>query len=243
MSVWKLVLPGLILVLGSARVLAVTGNVTVHAGCLGPPGGYFVCGYSDSALGGSSLGSATNLTLSDGKVVSQFEDVHGIVTLRIGGFTSDPGKSYFTSINVTCFSPPTTMNSSTSTYTYAASTGYAVWGWARSTECMSRPWMYTLGINWPTVGFAATAAARVKSPRPGHKSKPEEGSPWAWITMIIELGWLSRISAEIYYNPRAFARKQNVQRQKSMTDMGWVSLIVQVSWALASTVEVRDVGI
>jgi hypothetical protein len=148
MFTFRSVVPSLVLSFLCSRAMAVTGSVTINAACIGPFGSPYLCGYNDGALGGGTLGAASNVTLSDGKTVSDFADVGGGgVTLRIGGFTSDPGKTYFNYINVSCIYTPTTMSSASSSYAYTSSTGYAVWSWSRTDWCMQFPGSYSLGVN------------------------------------------------------------------------------------------------
>ncbi len=148
MSTLRSIVLCLILVLFSETATAVSGAATIYAGCIGAPGNYLLCGYNDGALGGPPLGSGSNTTLSDGRRISDFANfLVGGLTIRIGGFVSDPGQGYFTSLSVSCLLPPTTMTSASASYAYTPSTGYAVWSWARVNLCMSLPIPYVLDVN------------------------------------------------------------------------------------------------
>lgn len=74
-----------------------------------------------------SGGSTSPTTMSDGKLLSQLFDYYiggspVSCTLAVGGFGSDPGSSYFTSITAL-----TTLAAAAATYSYSG--GFALWTW------------------------------------------------------------------------------------------------------------------
>lgn len=117
------------------NAFAVTGTFSISAG--GNPLGYY-----DGYAGGSAYGSASTTTLSDGKVVSAFRnaDLGGVYVLylTITGFTSNPGQSYLTGIDVSfcSYAPHTHTAASAASYSYNPTYGAATWSWVRNEVCI-----------------------------------------------------------------------------------------------------------
>lgn len=123
---------------------AVTGSTPIVAGASGTQYGYNQGFY----------GAASTPTLSDGRVVTVFSDLQlsapFTLAMRIVGFTSNPGKSYFNNVIATCGAAPLVFSSvSAINYSYDAATGSAIWLWSRPANCMKVSWgpNYTLSIN------------------------------------------------------------------------------------------------
>lgn len=142
MPFWKGLVLTFALFLMAPLAYAVTGSATITAACDGLPGPPVDCGYYQG-----TLGSIANPTLSDGKTIFEFLDQGFALTFAVSGFSSDPGASYFNAIHVDCASPPTSMASSSATYSYSATNGIASWSWARSNWCILRPSPRSIGVS------------------------------------------------------------------------------------------------
>ncbi len=106
---------------------------------------------STSAFGFISGGSPV---LSDGKQVALFQNVlySGFpidrITMRIDGFTSDPGVNYINSVIVTsCDNAPSILTpASVSEYVWTPAFGRGTWEWIRP-YCMSAGKPYSISIQ------------------------------------------------------------------------------------------------
>jgi hypothetical protein len=116
------------------QTFAVTGSTNVIA--VDPIGYGVYSGYrngSASGFGyGSSYGSLTSPTMSDGRVIIFVldESAGGMgLSIAIKGFTSDPGRYYFNNLNMECTVDNVFPTSAATTYYYDSARGIANWSW------------------------------------------------------------------------------------------------------------------
>lgn len=101
------------------------------------PPSTMICQYGYITNSGPTIGSYSPTGLTGGDIVEDLFDeevcgVQGTSILEVGGFSSDPGKSWLTS--VTCNS----IGKSSSSASYGYSSGTAVWTWTSTFSLSSK---------------------------------------------------------------------------------------------------------
>lgn len=135
----------------SSTASAVSGSTSFIAATISPlVSGDF--GFSVGCPGSPDVGSVSTPELSDGRIIcglaetgSIFSPPTTVVSLTITGFDSDPGKNYFSQLNLSCYAEP--LLSASAAYSYAD--GTATWlfnlGLAPLPFRVGRP--YSLSVN------------------------------------------------------------------------------------------------